>query len=198
MNHQKRMDTEAGRTRRDGSARERGFTLIELIVVMIVVLVILAIAIPTFMRQKSDASQSGFADSARSYALAIEAFRTDNAGRPPRFNTTEWPANDAKLGPVNQLMAASDGRRRLYMRGGVPDQFISQEGTLSTQAANGFVNHIQYVTRDTVATLGPLQYALIVTAKAPGNKTKVCFLGTDPDPTDADDIRAPMSCDKRQ
>ena len=140
------------------------------------------------MRQKSDASKSGFVDAARSYVLAIEAFRADNAGRVPVFGGNEWP--DALKGPVNQLIGVDQGRRRLYMRDGVPDQMVSQNGTVSAAAVSGNANHIEY------RALDRMKYALLVSTVG-GDGVETCFLGSDPVQTDVSDSSEPFSCDKR-
>ncbi|MCZ4495566.1 MAG: hypothetical protein JWM25_149 [Thermoleophilia bacterium] len=53
--------------------RERGFTLIELLVVMIIISILMAIAVPTFLSQKSNARRSQALSNVHMIQQAIEA-----------------------------------------------------------------------------------------------------------------------------
>lgn len=166
----------------DIKGTERGFTLIELIIVMVVLVIIMAIAIPTFIGQRRDAVRSGFRDGAKSYVTAIEAFRLDNAGKVPKFgDVNQWPNGaQAATGPVNRLIPEKDPstnatqRRHWYMHEGVPDSMVSQKGTIDDQVAVTGPNampHIQYI-----ALPDGMHYTLVVTTK----DGAACFLGEDP------------------
>jgi len=57
---------------------EGGFTLIELVVVLITIGVLLTIAVPTYLGFKDNAQQKAAASDVRSAVLAAEAFFSDN------------------------------------------------------------------------------------------------------------------------
>ncbi len=59
---------------------EKGFTLIELLVVILIIGILAAIAIPTFLNQKSKANDASAESLARNAATAMETYATDNNG----------------------------------------------------------------------------------------------------------------------
>jgi type IV pilus assembly protein PilA len=72
------MDLAPAKTRR--ARDEHGFTLIELLVVILIIGILAAIAIPSFLSQKSKATDSSAKELARTAETTAETYSTDHGG----------------------------------------------------------------------------------------------------------------------
>jgi type IV pilus assembly protein PilA len=65
---------------RERRSEERGFTMIELLVVVMLIAILAAIAIPSFINQSAKASDAGAKELVHGAQVAIESCATDNDG----------------------------------------------------------------------------------------------------------------------
>jgi type IV pilus assembly protein PilA len=105
-------------TQRQGEA---GFTLMELLVVMLIVAVLAAIAIPAFFNQTHKANDASAKSDAKTAQTAMEAYRTDHEGD--------------YLGASPAALANIEGT----LSGDVPP--ASSKNTLAVSASGGFVGN---------------------------------------------------------
>jgi type IV pilus assembly protein PilA len=93
---------------RESSSGDQGFTLIELLVVILIIGILAAIAIPSFLSQKSKAYDAGAKELVRTARTAMETYSTDHDGKyavsgtPPTI--AELHAYDASI-PESQADA---------------------------------------------------------------------------------------------
>jgi|SRR3954447_3211602 len=117
---------------------ESGFTLVELLVVMLILGILAAIAIPAFLNQRSKASDSDAKSNANTAQQAIETLATDNNGSYATANNA--PATLVAIEPelTNAALAVTSNANSYT----VTVTADTTNNTFSvTRAANGTVTH---------------------------------------------------------
>ena len=74
-------------------SRDEGFTLVELLVVMLIIGVICAIAIPVFMSQRGKAAQTAAKSDLSNIALQANSVQVSNNAWPTAFVVADEPAS---------------------------------------------------------------------------------------------------------
>ena len=105
---------------------ERGFTLVELLIVVAIIAILAAIAIPNFTRYRQKSYESTIVADSKNIAIAMEAART-NCDRYPSLTSTTGPASNVPLDPP-QGCSATD----------MPTVNVSRGNTVSATGGTGF------------------------------------------------------------
>jgi type IV pilus assembly protein PilA len=94
---------------RQRSSDEGGFTLIELLVVILIIGILAAIAIPSFLSQKSKATDSSAKELARTAYTTEETYATDHNG--------EYTASTTELHNYEPSIQTAAGNNNAYLSG---------------------------------------------------------------------------------
>jgi type IV pilus assembly protein PilA len=89
-------------------SQQSGFTLVELLVVILIIGILAAIAIPAFLSQKSKATDANAKEMARTGAQAAETYATDHGG----FYTSMEPS---ALHEYEGAIQTSEGNGNAYL-----------------------------------------------------------------------------------
>jgi type IV pilus assembly protein PilA len=116
--------------RRLQGEREGGFTLIELMVVVLIIAILIAIAIPTFLGARSRAQDRAAQSNLRNALTAEKAYYTDNQA----YYATAGAAELKKIEPSLTFDAAAD---TASIEGSIGYALVSGAIVLGTKSASG-------------------------------------------------------------
>lgn len=108
---------------------EKGFTLVELLVVILIIGILSAIAIPAFLNQRKEAADAQVKSDMRTVAIYMETWKTKNPDAAyPRMahNWTnakgvveayDWPSNDLKISNGTGIITSDTGESEKWFGG---------------------------------------------------------------------------------
>jgi prepilin-type N-terminal cleavage/methylation domain-containing protein len=145
----------------DGSRRDRGFSLIELLIVVAIILIIAAIAIPNLLRSRQSANQASAVANIRTISTASVSYWVSYSnGYPPSLATLGGSGNTATCDAA--LLVDSVITAPPYQKTGFQFAYAGQAGPVPnppTGCANpGFNGYLATATPINLGVTGLLSY----------------------------------------
>ena len=137
----------------------KGFTLIELMIVIAIIIILAAVAIPNYLKMTSRARTAAIQSDLKALATALETYKTDWGAYPPDTGTDPWETMKAELTADGATENASSETNLLGAPGG--DVYITPQ---AIKALEDKVDSHTYSVEDTG------DYTITVKADIDGTK----------------------------
>ena len=114
----------------------RGFTLVEILIVVIILGILAAIVIPQFTNASNDARSNSTASTLQTIRSQIELFKIQHTDVPPA-STAIWTVLGGKTNVADTTQAVATGTFGPYVQS-TPVNPINGKSTFTTSAAAGY------------------------------------------------------------
>ncbi len=128
---------------------KKGFTLIELMIVIAIIIILAAIAIPNYLRMTERAKVSAIESDMKAVATALEAYNTDWTQYP---NVNDWTNARNELIGNGTLNDAAGGHTTITGEKS-PIVYIKPEALTALETKAGGANNVTYTSDGGVYTL---------------------------------------------
>jgi prepilin-type N-terminal cleavage/methylation domain-containing protein len=155
------MQAAANKKSSHSATAHRGFSLIELLIVVAIILIIAAIAIPNLLRSKMAANQASAVANLRTITTAsVSYWVTYSNGYPPSLATLGGATTTATCDAavlVDETVAAAP-----YQKSGYQFAYTGEEGTYGVPPTGcsmaGFVGYLATATPTSLGVTGDMSY----------------------------------------
>ena len=153
--------------------KQKGFSLIELLIVVAIILIIAAIAIPNLLRAKMAANEASAVGSMRTINTTSVEYSTTYGGYPPSLASLGGPAGGSATSSSAELIDA-------VLAGGTKSGYTFAYTTGATDSNGNFVSYTLTAMPTSVGVTGQREFFTDQTGVIRGNATGAATVNSTP------------------